>query len=111
MREPVTTTSCNEVSVFAAVAGAVCAFATPKDAASEPPVSARRTAIRSRGFPRFSFSIERLSGYSNLGQKDLREQSGVYRKKIAGKYTGRETYNRKRRLSAAFLRALTLNPL
>src|SRR5580704_495377 len=99
MREPVTTTSCNEVSVFAAVAGAVCAFATPKDAASEPPVSARRTAIRSRGFPRFSFSIERLSGYSNLGQ----EESGAYLERIAGKYAGRETYNDKRRLSAAFV--------
>src|ERR1700689_4790025 len=103
MREPVTTTSCNEVSVFAAVAGAVCAFATPKDAASEPPVSARRTAIRSRGFPRFSFSIERLSGYSKSRPKRFKRTSGAYLETIAGKYAGRETYNDKRRLSAAFV--------
>jgi hypothetical protein len=61
MREPVTTTSCNEASLDAAGGVADCACTTPKDAASEPPVSARRTAIRSRGFPKFSFSIERLS--------------------------------------------------
>src|SRR5258707_178196 len=62
MREPVTTTSCSEASL--AAAGAVCALATPNVAANEPPVSASRTAIRSRGFPRLSFCIERLSGYS-----------------------------------------------
>jgi hypothetical protein len=58
IREPVTTTSAStgSISVFAAVvgagAGAVCAFARPKDAAIELPVSAKRTAIRSRDFPR-----------------------------------------------------------
>ena len=52
MREPVTTTSWSAGSVLAVVAaGAVCAFATPNDATNELPVSAARTANRSRGFP------------------------------------------------------------